>query len=144
MALQYTSEGLVRGGESCTCHFPGSIAAAAIEGNLCYGTWKFIAQWPGTIAYLYVGVTLASLLSLVALGKSIKSYAYDVLTWTIDSERDQRSQTRERVVSYTENSSSTSQRATNAKIFSSSPIAWERASRRKRFSKKDDVPKLAG
>ncbi len=80
----------------------GSIAVAAIEGNLCYGTWKFIAQgMPGTIAYLYVGVTLASLLSLVALGKSIKSYAYDVLTWTIDSERDQRFQTRERVVSYT-------------------------------------------
>lgn len=80
----------------------GSTAVTAIQCYLCYGTWKFIAAgMPNIIAYLYVVVTLASLLCLIALGKSAKSYAYDVLTWTIDSERDQRFQTRERVVAYT-------------------------------------------
>lgn len=35
------------------------------------------------------------------IGKAARNYSYDVLTWTIDSERDQRFQTRERVVAYT-------------------------------------------
>jgi hypothetical protein len=80
----------------------GSIAVAVVECFLCYRTWEYISEgMPNTVAYLYVMVTIGSLLGLVVVGKSARNYSYDVLTWTIDSERDQRFQTRERVVAYT-------------------------------------------
>lgn len=79
-----------------------SVAVTLIECFLCYRTWQFISEgMPNPIAYLYALVTFGSLLALVVIGKSARNYSYDVLTWTIDSERDQRFQTRERVVAYT-------------------------------------------
>ncbi|WP_455270901.1 hypothetical protein [Rhizobium herbae] len=78
------------------------VLAAAIQIYLCFGTWRYATNgFHGVIAEAYATITAISLVISFCVIKAAKEYAYDVLTWTISSEKDQRFQTRERVVGYT-------------------------------------------
>ncbi|THK35143.1 hypothetical protein EHS39_26130 [Ensifer sp. MPMI2T] len=80
----------------------GIFLAAAIQAYLCYGTWRYAAiGFPSAMAQAYLAITAITLVVSFCVIKAAKEYAYDVLTWTINSEKDQRFQTRERVVGYT-------------------------------------------